>query len=72
MLVQGMLCKKVDLLVDNLMGVLRGWKYEVALRAFLYDAFDPWINYVRPSSLSTSGIGYPRMDPVPHFEMPRS
>jgi hypothetical protein len=36
----------------------------MALRAFLYDAFDPWINFVRPSSLSTSGIGYPRMDPL--------
>jgi len=42
----------------------------MALRAFLYDAFDPWINSTGPSSLSTSGIGYPRMDPLPHFEMP--
>jgi len=54
------------------MGVLCGQKSKVALRAFLYDAFDPWINFARPSSLSTSGIGYPRMDPLPYFKMPRS
>jgi hypothetical protein len=72
MLVRGMLCKKIDLLVDDLMGVLCGWKFVVALRAFTYDAFDPWINFARPSSLSTSGIRYPRMNPLPHFEMPMS
>jgi hypothetical protein len=62
-----MLCKKVDLL-----GVLRGWKFEVALKAFTYDAFDPWTNFARSSSLSTNGIQYPGMDSLPHFEMPRS
>jgi hypothetical protein len=67
-----MLCKNIDLLVDDLMGVLCGWKFEVALRAFTYDAFDPWINSARLSSFSTNGIGYLGMDPLPHFKIPRS
>jgi hypothetical protein len=63
---------KKKLLVDDLMGVLCGWKSQVALMAFAYDVFDPWINFARPSFLSTSGIQYLGMDPSPQFGMPKS
>jgi len=44
----------------------------VALMAFAYDVFDPWINFARPSFFSANGIWYARMDPSPQFGMPKS
>jgi len=40
--------------------------------AFAYDVFDPWINFARQSSLSTSGIRYLGMDPSPQFGLLKS
>ncbi len=54
------------------MGLLRGWQSQAALMAFAYDVFDPWFDFSRPSSLSTSGIQYPRLDASPQFGMPKS